>query len=134
MIICEPAGIPTALAVFNLGHITNEFATGLICQMFEASLAGDALLVLGQFLLWSTAGATRRLRVAAKGTTLEELGEEIALVTLSALPICCSFMSGSAVLATIDSLQIAHIGSAFLLLQLVALVTFQALVMIRPVL
>ena len=32
-------------------------------------------------------------------------------------------MSGSAVLATIDSLQIAHIGSAFLLLQLVALVT-----------
>ena len=38
---------------------------------------------LGQFLLWSTAGATRRLRVAAKGTTLEELGEEIALVTWS---------------------------------------------------
>jgi hypothetical protein len=36
---------------------------------------------LGQFLLWSTAGATRRLRVAAKGTTFEGLGEEIALVT-----------------------------------------------------
>lgn len=134
MIIGELAGSPAALAVFNLGHLTNEFATGLIRQMFETSPAGDALLVLGQFLLWPTAGAARTLRVAAKGTALEGRGEEVALVTLSALPICCSFMSGSAVLATMDSLQIAHVWSAFLLLQLVAVVTFQALVMICPVL
>lgn len=50
MIIGELAGSPAALAVFNLGHVTNEFATGLIRQMFETSPAGDALLVLGQFL------------------------------------------------------------------------------------
>ena len=35
----------------TLGDVqgTNDFATGLICQMFEASLAGDALLVLAEF-------------------------------------------------------------------------------------
>ena len=36
---------------------------------------------LRQFLLWPTGGAPRRRRVAAKGTTLEGLGEEVALVT-----------------------------------------------------